>query len=63
MALTYCPDCNHQVSDRAATCPVCAAPLQDKGKQIAPIGVLATLGIIAAVLIIYFILTWNPNRM
>lgn len=27
MALTICPDCYHEVSDRAAACPRCGAPI------------------------------------
>lgn len=27
MALINCPECNKQISDRAAACPVCACPI------------------------------------
>lgn len=61
MALTYCPDCNHQVSDRAESCPSCGARLHEKEIKTQPIGVLATLGVIAGLVVIYFILTFNPT--
>lgn len=28
MALTFCPDCRHAVSDRAEACPNCGRPLE-----------------------------------
>ena len=28
MALIICPDCNHEVSDQAISCPSCAHPIQ-----------------------------------
>ena len=31
MALTNCPECRHEVSDRAATCPGCGHPLVPQG--------------------------------
>lgn len=30
MALIYCPECNHQVSDTAETCPNCGFDLKNK---------------------------------
>ncbi len=34
MALIECPECGHEVSDKAATCPDCAFPLnQDRAKS------------------------------
>ena len=29
MALIKCPECNHQVSNTAATCPQCGAPIAE----------------------------------
>jgi hypothetical protein len=37
MALINCPECNHEISDRAATCPNCGYPLQ---KEASPLDVL-----------------------
>lgn len=31
MALTACPDCSREVSDRAPTCPGCGCPMQASG--------------------------------
>jgi hypothetical protein len=33
MALTSCPKCSGQVSDRAATCPHCGYPLRQSSAQ------------------------------
>lgn len=37
MALIKCPECDKQVSDKAAACPACAYPLRDQPRK-PPIG-------------------------
>ena len=34
MALVKCPECGHEVSDRAASCPKCACPLSATGEKV-----------------------------
>lgn len=36
MALIKCPECNNEVSDKAAACPKCGAPVAASGPAIAP---------------------------
>src|SRR5690242_2712828 len=35
MALTNCPDCSAEVSDRAPTCPRCGAPIAGRAEAVA----------------------------
>ncbi len=35
MAIIHCPECNREVSDRAASCPHCGYPISEVGKQTA----------------------------
>lgn len=34
MALVACLECNHQVSERAASCPSCGCPIENDGRNI-----------------------------
>ena len=34
MALIKCPECGHEVSDRATSCPKCAFPLRESGTKV-----------------------------
>ena len=36
MALIKCPECNNDVSDKAASCPKCGAPVAAPGPAVAP---------------------------
>lgn len=38
MALILCPECGKQVSDKAASCPNCGAPISGPPKSQAPSG-------------------------
>ena len=34
MALIRCPECNREISDKAAACPGCGYPLQDHTEEV-----------------------------
>jgi multisubunit Na+/H+ antiporter MnhE subunit len=65
MALIKCPECGHQVSDKATSCPSCANPIkattiQATGKKWKGLQVLA--GIVFAIGVVWLIASFSVAK-
>lgn len=58
MALIYCPECRHKISDRARACPSCGHPnpiVEEKGRKVAIAYTIFWLLLLLIPLAIYFL--------
>ena len=62
MPLIPCPDCDHQVSDTAPTCPSCGRPLEDHVQTIEQTGKQFKFGYLVVIILLFMGIanTCNP---
>lgn len=51
MAMIKCPECGHEISDKADKCPNCGNPIK-KSKSVAVLGIVIICAIIIAFVLI-----------
>lgn len=60
--ITTCPDCDHEVSERAVQCPHCGAPFRRGGLGFGQLAMIAGLGLMALILILATLLPKDVMR-